>query len=166
MSKPSVEEPKPLSGGALVLAGLLLASANFLVVLDLTIANVAVPHIAGGLAVSPTQGTYVITSYAIAEAISVPLTGWLAGRFGMVKVFVAGIVGFGLFSALCGMAPSLGLLVAFRILQGLCGGPLMPLSQTLLLKIFPKEKHGAAIGLWSMTTLVAPILGPILGGAL
>lgn len=159
-------EPTPLTGGALLLGGLLLAAANFLVVLDLTIANVAVPHIAGGLAVSPTQGTYVITSYAIAEAISVPLTGWLAGRFGMVRVFVLGMVGFGLCSALCGMAPTLGLLVLFRVLQGLCGGPLMPLSQTLLLKIFPREKHGMAIGIWSMTTLVAPIMGPILGGAL
>src|SRR5215217_8559796 len=129
--------PVPLQGGALILGGLLLAAANFLVVLDMTIANVAVPHIAGGLAVSPTQGTYVITSYAIAEAISVPLTGWLAGRFGMVRVFVTGMVGFGLCSALCGMAPSLSLLVVFRIMQGLCGGPLMPLSQTLLLRIFP-----------------------------
>ncbi len=149
-----------------MLAGILLAAANFLVVLDLTIANVAVPHIAGGLAVSPTQGTYVITSYAVAEAISVPLTGWLAGRFGMVRVFVMGMAGFGLCSALCGLAPSLGTLVVFRIMQGLCGGPLMPLSQTLLLKIFPREKHGMAIGICSMTTLVAPIMGPILGGAL
>ena len=157
-------EPVPLTGGALLLGGLLLAAANFLVVLDLTIANVAVPHIAGGLAVSPTQGTYVITSYAVAEAISVPLTGWLAGRFGMVRVFVSCMVAFGLCSALCGLAPSLGLLVLFRIMQGLAGGPLMPLSQTLLLKIFPREKHGMAIGIWSMTTLVAPIMGPIMGG--
>jgi DHA2 family multidrug resistance protein len=158
--------PLPLSGSALTLAGVLLAAANFLVVLDLTIANVAVPHIAGGLAVSPTQGTYVITSYAIAEAISVPLTGWLAGRFGMVKTFVVCMIGFGIGSALCGLAPSLSALVAARIFQGLCGGPLMPLSQTLLLRIFPRERHGAALGLWSMTTLVAPIMGPILGGAI
>jgi DHA2 family multidrug resistance protein len=158
--------PVPLSGGALILGGFLLAAANFLVVLDMTIANVAVPHIAGGLAVSPAQGTWVITSYAVAEAISVPLTGWLAGRFGMVKTFVMGMLGFGICSALCSLAPSLGFLVLFRIMQGLCGGPLMPLSQTLLMKIFPPKQQPAAIALWSMTTLVAPILGPIMGGGL
>ena len=163
---PSHAAPVPLQGGALILGGLLLAAANFLVVLDMTIANVAVPHIAGGLAVSPAQGTWVITSYAVAEAISVPLTGWLAGRFGMVKTFVLGMLGFGLCSALCSLAPSLGLLVLFRIMQGLCGGPLMPLSQTLLMKIFPPKRQPAAIALWSMTTLVAPIMGPILGGGL
>jgi DHA2 family multidrug resistance protein len=158
--------PVPLQGGALILGGFLLAAANFLVVLDMTIANVAVPHIAGGLAVSPAQGTWVITSYAVAEAISVPLTGWLAGRFGMVKTFVMGMLGFGICSALCSLAPSLGFLVLFRIMQGLCGGPLMPLSQTLLMKIFPPKQQPAAIALWSMTTLVAPILGPVLGGGL
>ena len=157
---------KPLAGGQLVLAALLLAAANFLVVLDTTIANVSVPNIAGGLGASASQGTLVITSYAVAEAITVPLTGWLANRFGAVRVFIAAMVLFGLFSVLCGLAPSLSLLVACRVFQGLSGGPLMPLSQTLLLKIFPKEKAPAAIGLWSMTTLVAPILGPILGGKL
>ncbi len=148
------------------LAAFLLAAANFVVVLDTTIANVSVPNIAGGLAVSSSQGTYVITSYAVAEAISVPLTGWLAARFGTVRVFVVSMMLFGVFSVLCGLAGSLGTLVAFRVLQGLAGGPLMPLSQTLLLRIFPKEKVGAAIGLWSMTTLIAPIMGPILGGVL
>ncbi|MBB6252177.1 DHA2 family efflux MFS transporter permease subunit [Nitrospirillum iridis] len=155
-----------LSGGKLLLGGLLLAAANFLVVLDTTIANVSVPNIAGGLAVSSSQGTYVITSYAVAEAVTVPLTGWLAGRFGTVRTFVAAMLGFGLFSALCGFAQSLGMLVLFRVFQGLAGGPLMPLSQTLLLRIFPKEKAPAAMGIWAMTTLVAPILGPILGGTL
>ena len=159
-------EPPPLSGPALVLAGLVLAVANFLVVLDTTIANVAVPHIAGGLAVSPTQGTWVITSYAVAEAISVPLTGFLASRFGIVKTFVVAMLGFGFFSFMCGFAPTLGLLCASRVMQGLFGGPMMPLSQTLLLKIFPPKQQPAAIGLWSMTTLVAPIVGPILGGVL
>jgi DHA2 family multidrug resistance protein len=157
---------KPLEGGQLVLAALLLAAANFVVVLDTTIANVSVPNIAGGLGASSSQGTLVITSYAVAEAITVPLTGWLAARFGAVRVFIGAMVMFGLFSILCGFAPSLGTLVAFRVFQGLSGGPLMPLSQTLLLRIFPKEKAPAAIGLWSMTTLVAPVLGPILGGKL
>jgi MFS family permease len=150
----------------MIFAGLVLAAANFLVVLDTTIANVSVSNIAGALAVSPSQGTWVITSYAVAEAVVVPLTGWLSARFGAVKVFVAGMIGFGLFSFLCGLAPSLTLLVLFRVLQGACGGPLMPLSQTLLLRVFPKKYAAAATGLWAMTTLVAPILGPILGGTL
>jgi DHA2 family multidrug resistance protein len=159
-------EAAALSGSAMIFAGLILAAANFLVVLDTTIANVSVSNIAGALAVSPSQGTWVITSYSVAEAIVVPLTGWLSARFGSVKVFVMGMIGFGIFSFLCGLAPSLGMLVLFRVLQGLCGGPLMPLSQTLLLRVFPKKYAAAATGLWAMTTLVAPILGPILGGTL
>lgn len=159
-------DPAPMSGIMMILSGLLLAMANFLVVLDTTIANVSVANISGALAVSSSQGTWVITSYSVAEAVVVPLTGWLAARFGTVKVFVAGMVGFGLFSFLCGFAPSLSWLVAFRVLQGVCGGPLMPLSQTLLLRIFPKKYAAAAMGLWAMTTLVAPIAGPILGGLL
>lgn len=154
----------PLTGAPLLISALLLGLANFMVVLDTTIANVSVPHIAGALAVSPSQGTWVITSYSVAEAITVPLTGWLAQRFGPVKVFAAGMAGFGLFSALCGIAPSFQMLVLFRVLQGLCGGPIMPMSQTLLLQIFPREKSAQALGIWSMTTVVAPIAGPILGG--
>src|SRR6516164_5715335 len=106
---PSPAEPAPLRGGALMLAGFLLAVGNFMVVLDMTIANVSVPNIAGGLAVSPSQGTWVITSYSVAEAVTVPLTGWLVQRFGGVKVFVAAMLGFGVFSFLCGLAPSFGL---------------------------------------------------------
>ena len=158
--------PTPLTGSRLLLAGLVLALTNFMVVLDTTIANVSVAHISGSLGISSSEGTWVITSYAVAEAICVPLTGWLAKRFGTVRVFATGMMGFGIFSVLCGLAPTLGALVAFRIGQGLCGGPLMPLSQTLLLRIFPKEKHAAAMGVWAMTTLVAPILGPILGGTI
>ena len=157
-------QANPLTGGRLLAAALLLGLANFMVVLDTTIANVSVPHIAGALAVSPAQGTWVITSYSVAEAITVPLTGWLAQRFGAVRVFAFGMAGFGLFSLLCGVAPSFALLVAFRVAQGLCGGPIMPMSQTLMLHIFPRERAGAAMGLWSMTTVVAPIAGPILGG--
>ena len=155
-----------LGKGTLILACLVLAMANFMVVLDTTIANVSVQHIAGGLGISSSEGTWVITSYAVAEAICVPLTGWLARRFGTVRVFVVGMIGFGVFSFLCGLAWSLGSLIAFRIGQGLCGGPLMPISQTLLLRIFPREKHAAATGVWAMTTIVAPILGPILGGVI
>ena len=140
-SAPAVS-PSGLPWNTVLLASLVLALSNFMVVLDLTIANVSVAHIAGGLGISPSEGTWVITSYAVAEAISVPLTGWLARRFGEVRVFVAGMIGFGLFSFLCGTAPSLGALVLFRIGQGFAGGPIMPISQTLLLRLFPREKHG------------------------
>ncbi len=160
----TLEQIIPLDGYQLLIAGILLAISNFVVVLDMTIANVSVPHIAGGLAVSPTEGTYVITSYAVAEAISVPLTGWLAARFGTVRTFCTTMILFGVFSIFCGLANSIGLLVAGRIFQGLVGGPLMPLSQTLLMRVFPPNKRGAAMALWSMTTLIAPILGPIFGG--
>ncbi|MCW3834664.1 DHA2 family efflux MFS transporter permease subunit [Sphingomonas canadensis] len=146
--------------------GILLAMANFLAVLDVTIANVSVPTIAGNLGATPSQGTWVITSYAVAEAIMVPLTGWLAARFGSVRVFVAAMIGFTGFSALCGLAQNLEMLVLFRVLQGFCGGPLMPLSQTLLLRVFPPKSQPAAMGLWAMTTLIAPIAGPVLGGLL
>src|SRR5689334_2515256 len=154
----------PLKGAMLWLVAIVLAGANFIAVLDMTIANVSVPNIAGALGISSSQGTWVITCYSVAEAITVPLTGWLAARFGAVRVFTTAIGCFGLFSALCGLSTSFTMLVVGRILQGVAGGPLIPLSQTLLLRIFPKEKAAAATALWAMTTLVAPILGPILGG--
>jgi DHA2 family multidrug resistance protein len=144
----------------------MLALANFMAVLDTTIANVSVPNIAGGLAVSSSEGTWVITSYAVAEAITVPLTGWLTRRFGAVRVLVIAMMGFGLFSALCGLAPSLGMLIVFRVGQGLAGGPMLPLSQTLLRRIFPPKLQPMALGLWGMTTVVGPIAGPLLGGFL
>ncbi len=160
------EELAPLKGMSLILAGAVLALSNFMVVLDTTIANVSVPHIAGSLGISGSQGTWIITSYAVAEAVCVPLTGWLAGRFGTVRTFTFGMIGFGVFSVLCGLSTTLGMLVACRIGQGLCGGPLMPLSQTLLMRIFPPQQRAQAMGVWAMTTVVAPILGPILGGTI
>ncbi len=155
-----------LTGGTLWVAALMLAAANFLAVLNMTIANVAVPNIAGSLGAATSQGTWVITAYAVGEAITVPLTGWLSSRFGSVRVFFVSMVLFGVFSIVCGLSSSIGILVVARILQGLCGGPLMPLSQTLMMRIFPKEKAAIPIGVWSMTTLVAPVVGPILGGYL
>jgi DHA2 family multidrug resistance protein len=146
------------------LAGLVLALSNFMVVLDLTIANVSIPHIAGNLGISLDQGAWIITSYAVAEAICVPLTGWLSQRIGVVRLFVLAMVGFGLFSMLCGMSVTLGMLVACRIGQGLCGAPLMPMSQTLMWRVFPPEMRGAATGVWAMTTLLGPAMGPIIGG--
>ena len=135
-----------LKGGRLMLAAFVLALANIMVVLHMTNANVSVPHITGSLAVSSSQGTWVITSYAVAEAICVPLTGWLAGRFGGVRVFTLSLIGFTIFSVLCGLSTSLEMLVFCRIGQGLFGGPIMPLSQMLLMRIFPPEKQSQAMG--------------------
>jgi MFS transporter, DHA2 family, multidrug resistance protein len=158
------KEGGALQGAGLWLLAFVLAMSNFMAVLDMTIANVSVPNITGSLGISASQGTWVITSYSVAEAIIVPLTGWLAARFGTVRVFTTAMVLFGAFSAMCGVSRSLGMLVAGRLLQGLSGGSLMPLSQTLLMRIFPKDKAPIAMALWAMTTLLAPVFGPILGG--
>ena len=160
----NVEPYNLLTSRQRIVGGLALGAANFMVVLDLTIANVSVPHISGDLGISPSQGTWVITSYAVAEAIVVPLTGWLAQRFGAVRTFVLSALGFGIFSVLCGMSVTLGMLVACRIGQGLCGGPLMPLTQTLLMRVYSPEKRPQAMGVWAMTSLMGPAMGPILGG--
>ncbi len=164
--KSNLESMEPLKGGRLWFAAFLIASANFMSVLDMTIANVSIPTISGSLGVTVNQGTWVISSYAVAEAIIVPLTGWIAARFGAVRAFIWAMGLFGLMSAFCGLATSLEMLVLARTLQGIAGGPLMPLSQALLLRIFPPEKAGLAIMIWAMTTLIAPIVGPILGGVL
>lgn len=156
----------PLTGVRQLLAGLVLAIANFMVVLDMTIANVSVPHISGSLGVSMSQGTWIITSYAVAEAICVPLTGWLAGRFGTVRLYILCMIGFGIFSFLCGISTSLPMLLFCRIGQGLCGGPIMPLTQTLLLRVFRPQQRAKAMGVWAMTTILAPVMGPILGGTI
>lgn len=153
-----------LSGRVLALVTVALALGNFMEVLDTTIANVAVPHIAGDLGVSPTQATWVITSYAVANAISVLLSGWLAQRFGQVRVFVTAVLLFTTASWLCGMAPTFVLLLAFRVMQGAVSGLMVPLSQTLLLSSYPQKKQGIALAIWGMTIVVAPVLGPILGG--
>src|SRR5450631_4524262 len=158
------KHPPSLEGGMLWVAGIVLALANFVAVLNMTIANVTVPDIAGALGAGSSQGTWVITAYAVAEAITVPLTGWLSGRFGAVRLFCISVVLFGVFSLLCGLSTSLAMLLGMRVLQGMAGGPLLALSQTLLLRIFPKEKSMQAMGLWAMTTLLAPVVGPVLGG--
>lgn len=147
-----------------LVAGLTLAFANLMVILDLTIANVSIPHIAASLGVSMEQGAWVITSYAIAEAICVPLTGWIALRFGSVRTFLLSMAGFGVFSLLCGLSVSIEMLVICRIGQGVFGAFLMPMSQTLLLRVYPPEQQNIGMGLWAMTLLLGPALGPILGG--
>jgi DHA2 family multidrug resistance protein len=154
----------PLTGLPLYAAAILIGLGNFLVVLNTTIANVSVPTIAGNLGISSSQGTWVITSYAVAEAITVPLTGFLAKRFGAQRVFLACYLGFAGASFLCGISNSLSMLLGMRVLMGLVGGPIMPLSQMLLLRIFPKEKATLATVIWAMTTLIGPVAGPILGG--
>ena len=157
-------EQPPLQGLMLWVGGVVLALANFVAVLNMTIANVTVPNMAGALGAGSSQGTWVITSYAVAEAITVPLTGWLSARFGAVRVFILAVFLFGVFSLLCGMSTTLGMLLGMRVLQGMAGGPLLALSQTLLLRIFPKKQSMQAMGLWAMTTLLAPVVGPVLGG--
>ena len=166
-ASPAVAAPAelpPLSGSALVFGTIALALATFMNVLDTAIANVSIPAIAGDMGVSPAQGTWVITSFAVANAISVPLTGWLTQRFGQVRLFTASVVLFVIASFLCGFATSLPALIAFRIVQGAVAGPMIPLSQTLLLSSYPKARAGTALAFWGMTTLVAPVVGPLLGG--
>jgi DHA2 family multidrug resistance protein len=155
---------KPLHGTTLFLLTVGLSLGTFMQVLDSSIANVSLPAISGDLAVSPDQGTWVITSFAVSNAIALPLTGWLSRRFGDARLFVTSTLLFTAASWLCGMAPSLPLLIAARVLQGAVAGPMIPLSQSLLLSNYPPEKKGLALALWSMTVIVAPILGPILGG--
>jgi DHA2 family multidrug resistance protein len=154
----------PLTGGKLVAGTIALAAATFMIVLDTSIANVSIPAISGDMGVSTSQGTWVITSFAVANAIAVPLTGWLTVRFGQVRLFAASTLLFIIASWLCGLAPNMESLILFRVLQGLVAGPLIPLSQALLLSSYPRSKAGTALAMWSMTTLVAPIAGPLLGG--
>ncbi|NCX73411.1 MAG: MFS transporter, partial [Betaproteobacteria bacterium] len=144
----------------------MISLGTFMEILDITIANVAVATIAGDLGVSPQQGTAIISSYSIACAIALPLTGWLARRFGEVRVFVAVVSAFTAASMLAALSTSLEMLVSMRLLQGLAGGPILPLSQTLLLRCYPPEKRGQAMGLWAMVVVIAPVIGPVLGGYL
>ena len=155
---------KPIEGAALGIITLALSLATFMQVLDSTIANVAIPTISGDLGASFSQGTWVITSFGVANAISIPITGWLAKRFGEVKLFLISTALFVLTSWLCGISHSLEMLILCRIFQGLAAGPIIPLSQSLLLNNYPPEKRGMALAFWAMTIVVAPIFGPILGG--
>lgn len=158
------EGPKPLHGRRLVAASIAVPASAFMVVLDTSIANVSVPSIAGDLGVSPASGTWVITSYAVADAIVVPLTGWLALRLGTIRLFLGALIGFVLMSFACGMSSSLEALVGFRILQGMAGAPLLALTQALLYTMYPRERIMVGQAIFAMTALSAPLLGPILGG--
>jgi DHA2 family multidrug resistance protein len=138
--------------------------ATFMEVLDTSVANVALPHIAGNLSASVDESTWVLTSYLVSNAIVLPLTGWLSSLFGRKRFYMTCVAIFTISSFLCGMAPSLGLLVFFRILQGAGGGALQPVSQAILVESFPKEKQGMAMAVYGMGVVVAPIIGPTLGG--
>src|SRR6201994_1155090 len=157
-------QPKPLAGAQLAITSIALALGTFMQVLDTTIANVSLPTISGNLGTSTDQGTWMITGFAAANGVGVPLTGWLMGRYGVVRTFIFAVVGFTAASFMCGIAWSLPTLILFRVLQGMLSGPMIPGSQALLMGIFPQRQRPLALGLWSMTTLVAPVIGPILGG--
>jgi MFS transporter, DHA2 family, multidrug resistance protein len=131
---------------------------------DTTIANVALPHIQGSMSAAQDQISWVLTSYIVASAIMMPLTGWLAGRFGVKYIFLASVIGFTFASALCGAATSLSQLVLFRILQGVCGAGLVPLGQATLFTIYPRERHGYAMAIFSTGAMMGPIIGPTMGG--
>jgi DHA2 family multidrug resistance protein len=154
----------PLHGAPLALLTVAVAFATFMEVLDITIVNVSVPHIAGSLAVSPQEGTWAISSYSLASAIMQPLSGWIGRRFGEVRSFCVSALLFVTMSTFCGLAVSMPMLVVGRLLQGAGSGPMVALSLSLLLNNYPNEKKGLALALWAMTVVVAPIFGPILGG--
>ncbi|GGP18017.1 DHA2 family efflux MFS transporter permease subunit [Silvimonas iriomotensis] len=158
MSHPSFRPPN------LALATIGLCLATFMQVLDTTIANVSLPTIAGNLGVSSDQSAWVITSFAVSNAIALPLTGFLVRRYGETRLFVLATLLFSLASLLCGVAQSMGMLVGFRALQGAVAGPMYPITQSLLISIYPANKRGQALALLAMITVVAPIAGPILGG--
>jgi DHA2 family multidrug resistance protein len=138
--------------------------ATFMEVLDTTVVNVSLPHIAGSLSVTIDEATWALTSYLVANAIILPMTGWLASMFGRKRLLMLSVVGFTASSFLCGLAPTLSLLIMFRIMQGATGGALQPLSQAVLLEAFPPSDRGKAMGFWGLGIVVAPILGPVLGG--
>ena len=162
MAAPDTESR--LQGTPLVIATLAVALANFMNVLDTTIAIVALPTISGNLGATASQGSWVITSYSVCLAVVLPLSGWITRRYGQVHTFCIAVLLFSVTSWLCAMAGSFNQLLLFRGLQGFSGGLLLPLSQSLLLRIYPPEKHGLALGIWGVTSAVAPVMGPVLGG--
>ena len=156
--------PAPLTGGTLWCVTIALSLATFMQMLDSTISNVAIPTISGFLGASTDEGTWVITSFGVANAIAIPVTGRLAQRIGELRLFLLSVTFFSLSSLMCSLSTNLDVLIFFRVVQGLMAGPLIPLSQSLLLRNYPPEKRTFALALWSMTVIIAPICGPILGG--
>ena len=159
MAEP-IEKP-PINRWIIAIAVML---STFMEVLDTTVVNVSLPHIAGSLSATPDEATWALTSYLVANAIILPMTGWLAGRFGRKRLLMMAVTGFTAASFLCGFAPTLSALIVFRVIQGACGGGLQPISQAVLLETFPPEERGKAMGFWGLGIVVAPMLGPVLGG--
>jgi len=154
------------AGGSRALVTICVMLATIMQALDTSIANVALPHMQGSLQATQDQIAWVLTSYIVAAAIATPLTGWLAGRFGRKRLFVVSVIGFTVASLFCGLAETLAQMVFYRLMQGLFGAALIPLSQATLLDVYPRERHGAAMAIWGSGIVVAPILGPTLGGYL
>ncbi len=163
-STPAGERGAVPANRAAITASIMLAT--FMQGVDTTIVNVCLPHMQGSLSASQDQIAWVVTSYIVAAAIMTPLTGWLAGRFGIKYVFLISVIGFTVASALCGIATSLAQLVIYRLLQGVCGAALVPLSQAVLFQINPPERHAKAMAVWGMGVILGPIIGPALGGYL
>ena len=139
-------------------------ASTFMEVLDTTVVNVSLPHIAGSLGATPDEATWALTSYLVANAIVLPMTGWLANQFGRKRLLMFSVAGFTIASFVCGLAPNLPVLIIFRIIQGATGGGLQPLSQAILLEVFPPEERGKAMAFWALGIVVAPMLGPVMGG--
>jgi MFS transporter, DHA2 family, multidrug resistance protein len=146
------------------LVAIAVMSSTFMEVLDTTIVNVSLPHIAGSLGATPDEATWALTSYLVANAIVLPMTGWLANFFGRKRLLLTSVIGFTVASFFCGFAPTLPFLIIFRVIQGACGGGLQPLSQAILLEVFPPQERGKAMAFWGLGIVVAPMLGPVVGG--
>lgn len=164
MSQPEASPPQAAGSGNKWLIALAVMMAAVMEVLDMTIANVALDHIRGSLSAGVDEAAWVLTSYIISNAVVLPLTGWFGSYFGRKRFFLFCVVSFTVSSLLCGAAPNLELLVLFRVLQGACGGALMPMSQAILLETFPPKEHAKAMAVWGLGMMLGPILGPILGG--
>src|ERR1700739_1780377 len=152
---------KEINPGLIAIA---VMSSTFMEVLDTTVSSVSLPHIAGNLSASTDEATWVLTSYLVSNAIILPLTGWLANYFGRRRLLLLSVGGFTVFSFLCGIAPNLPALILFRLFPGASGGGLQPLSQAILMEAFPPEKRAKAMAFWALGIVVAPMLGPVLGG--
>ncbi|HEX7961745.1 MAG TPA: DHA2 family efflux MFS transporter permease subunit [Terriglobales bacterium] len=146
------------------LVAIAVMSSTFMEVLDTTVVNVSLPHIAGSLASTPDEATWALTSYLVANAIILPMTGWLANYFGRKRLLISSVIGFTASSFFCGFAPNLPFLIIFRVIQGACGGGLQPLSQAILMEVFPPQDRGKAMSFWGLGIVVAPMLGPVIGG--
>src|SRR6476646_9769913 len=159
---PSATEAQPQVNPWIVAVAVM--SATFMEVLDTTVVNVSLPHIAGSLSVSTDEAAWALTSYLVANAIILPMTGWIASYFGRKRTLLVAVFGFTAASFLCGLATSLPMLIFFRVIQGATGGALQPLSQAVMLEAFPPKDRGKAMAFWGLGIVVAPMLGPVIGG--